>query len=360
MTLEYGRASDWGFKQLEGVLMRHAVFMQFWAGAQVLKSVGCQKQKPPSKVSGAVGWLHDTARGVIFEYIPNSVFLFASFNRSIVSSSLLIPCQSGQPLEQRWRGPWFSCTWKKNCDVTMLQPSLSELQRGVSFCIRGHQLSLTQLWVTNRNAWSAEVEIFGPFDLLRGSVGALVSCELQRCSVDVGFMPPLLILELEMPLPFAPISFVPTTSLSCLEKSGRQRCVCAHEKTRTKSMSCIGTTALQLFFCTVDGYMQLDDNTGIACSNMDASICFGGWRYWIWNMRSIWLCRGLCPCLWKPATKFLQNLQVTEKHSADVDNCQRIYFNFSYFCQQAWDMQWKDQRLVSKSPTFEHRLLWYS
>ena len=83
-----------------------------------------------------------------------------------------------------------------------------------------------------------------------------------------------------MPLPFARISFVPTTSLSCLEKSGRQRCVCAHEKTRTKSMSCIGTAALQLFFCTVDGYMQLDDNTGIACSNMDASICFGGRRYW--------------------------------------------------------------------------------
>ena len=29
-------------------------------------------------------------------------------------------------------------------------------------------------------------------------------------------------------------------------------------------------------FCTVDGYMQLDDITGIACSNMDASICVGG------------------------------------------------------------------------------------
>ena len=77
--------------------MRHAVFMQFWAGAQVLKSVGCQKQKPPWKVSGAVGWLHDTARGVIFEYIPNSVFLFASFSRGILLSSWLIPCQSGQP-----------------------------------------------------------------------------------------------------------------------------------------------------------------------------------------------------------------------------------------------------------------------
>ena len=96
-TLEYGRASDWGFEQLEGISMRHAVFMQFWAGAQALKSVGCQKQKPISKVSGAVGWLHDTAFGVIFEYIPNSVFLFASFNRSIVSSFWLIPCQSGQP-----------------------------------------------------------------------------------------------------------------------------------------------------------------------------------------------------------------------------------------------------------------------
>ena len=71
--------------------------MRFWAGAQVLKSVGCQKQKPPWKVSGAVGWLHDTARGAIFEYIPHSVFLFASFSRGILLSSWLIPCQSGQP-----------------------------------------------------------------------------------------------------------------------------------------------------------------------------------------------------------------------------------------------------------------------
>ena len=138
------------------------------------------------------------------------------------------------------------------------------------------------------------------FIFLRGSAGALVSSELQRYSVDVGFMPFVLILKLETPLPFARISFVPTTSLSCLEKSGCQRRVCAHEKTKIESMCCIGTSALQLFFCTVDGYMQLDDNTGIACSNMDASICFGGWRYWIWNMRSIWLCRGLRPCLWKP------------------------------------------------------------
>ena len=78
--------------------------------------------------------------------------------------------------------------------------------------------------------------------------GTVVSCELQRYSVDVVFMPSFLILKLEMPLPFARISFVPTTSLSCVEKSGCQRCVCAHEKTRIEALSGIGTTALQLFF----------------------------------------------------------------------------------------------------------------
>ena len=65
----------------------------------------------------------------------------------------------------------------------------------------------------------------------------------------------LLILKLEMPLPFARMSFVPTTSLSCVEKSGCQRCVCAHEKTRIEALSGISTTALQLFFCTVCNWM---------------------------------------------------------------------------------------------------------
>ena len=66
------------------------------------KAWGANNKSPFEKCQVLFGWLHDTAWWVICEYIPNSVFLFASFNGCIVSSSWLMSHALGNQPEQRW------------------------------------------------------------------------------------------------------------------------------------------------------------------------------------------------------------------------------------------------------------------
>ena len=51
-------------------------------------------------------------------------------------------------------------------------------------------------------------------------------------------------------------------------------------------------------------------------------------------------------------------LHITRKHTVDVGRWQSICF--SYFCQQACDMQFEAWGLVWKTPTFENRPLWHT
>ena len=149
----------WDLKQLK----RYAVFRLFWAGAHMLKSVGCQKQKSIWKVSGAVGWLDDAGHGVIFECIPSSVFLVASFNFSIVASCWLIPCESGKPTGTAMQRSAISVHMGKETRCY----SRRFRAPGQCFLLPRASTSFFDATLRKRDAWSAEVEIFGAADLSR-------------------------------------------------------------------------------------------------------------------------------------------------------------------------------------------------